>query len=292
MKAPLNRNPITWYDFLMGAASRLKFSFHKKFAVIPGGSEGIGLAVAARLAALGADVLIGSRDGAKRDRALAALEGVRAGGDQMLCAEAMDVADFNSVRQQAERIVQRRGAPDFLINCAGFAHPGYLDELDVPALREMMDVNYFGTVHTVKAFLPAMRRAGRGHIVNVSSVAGYLGLFGYSGYCASKYAVIGFSWALRHELRPVGIAVSVLCPANTRTPGLERENRMKPREILELEKKIGTSGAEDVANALLRRLPGRGFLIHPTRASRLVYLASRWAPACVVDFFLRRPDPC
>jgi 3-dehydrosphinganine reductase len=120
-------------------------------------------------------------------------------------------------------------------------------------------------------------------------MAGYLGLFGYAGYCASKYAVIGFSQALRHELKPYGICVSVLCPPSTRTPGFEEENRLKPPEVLRMEEKAGTVEAQDVARALLRALPGRPFLIHPSLESRLIFRASRFLPQRVLDFLMRRP---
>lgn len=263
----------------------------KKLAIVIGGSEGIGLAVASELASSGADVIIGSRYADKLDHAIRALEKLRKNVDQVLATVVMDVTDGEATRAQLESVMKQYRTPDLLINSAGFAHPGYLENLDVSVLRQMMDVNYFGAVHTIKAVLPAMRKAGQGHIVNVSSVAGYLGLFGYTGYCASKYAVIGFSWALRNEVKPYGISVSVLCPANTRTPGFDRENRLKPAEVLAMEEKLKTVSAERVARALMRSLASRSFLIHPTFDARLVYLASRLAPTQIMDMFLRRPRP-
>jgi len=256
--------------------------------VIPGGSEGIGLAVSEALVAAGADVFICSRSTLKLAAASARLENIRVRPDQRIAAGTLDVTNYESTRTALESLTAKFGAPDFLINCAGIAHPGYLDDLEIGRLKEMMDLNYFGTLHTVKALLPSMRRAGRGHIVNVSSMAGYLGLFGYTGYCASKYAVIGFSWALRQEIRPYGLWVSVLCPANTYTPGLERENRTKPKDVLALEEKVKPASAESVARALLRSLPRGPFLIHPTLETRLIYWATRWAPTRLGDRLLRR----
>ena len=126
---------------------------------------------------------------------------------------AADVTDLAQVQSAQQHIQREAGVPDLLINCAGGAHPGYVQELPLEVFHEMMDLNYFGTVHMVKAWLPAMLERGSGHIVNVSSVAGFLGAFGYSAYGPSKYAVRGFSDVLRLEVKPLGLRVSVVFPA-------------------------------------------------------------------------------
>jgi 3-dehydrosphinganine reductase len=94
-----------------------------------------------------------------------------------------------------------------------------------------MDVNYFGTLHTVKAVLPHMMAQGKGHIVNVSSIGGVVGAFGYTAYGASKFAVYGFTEALRAEMKPHGIDVSLVLPADTDTPQLREEREIQPLEI-------------------------------------------------------------
>jgi 3-dehydrosphinganine reductase len=263
--------------------------FNNKFAIVVGGSEGIGLAVAQELIRRGSNVLVASRHQEKLTQAADVLKKNKTRVDQWVETIAMDVSDFMLVNRQLISTVERHGAPDLLVNAAGFTQSGYLEDLSVDVLRDMMTVNYLGTLHVVKSLLPAMRKAGRGHIVNVSSMAGYLGLFGYTGYCASKYAVIGFSWALRHELKPYGITVSVLCPPNTRTPGLERENKTKPNELLEMERRIKALSAADVATATLNAIPKRPFLINPSLSVRMAHLASRLAPTWIADIILRRP---
>ena len=264
--------------------------FRDKRIIVIGGSEGIGRAVAVELVLRGAHVVIASRHDDKLKNTLKDMEKVRRDPGQVLAAVSLDVMDFEQTRRQLEAAMKSYGTPDILINSAGYAHPGYLEDLDVAVLRKMMDVNYFGIVHAVKAVLPALRKAGKGHIVNVASMAGYLGLFGYTGYCASKYAVLGFSKALRHELEPFHIAVSVVCPPNTDTPGFEKENRIKPREVLALEQRVKTAKPEAIARAMLRAIPRRPFLIHPTAGAKLVYHANRFLPAAVMDHFLRRPS--
>ncbi len=265
--------------------------FNKKFAVVVGGSEGIGLSVAVEFACRGANVVVASRDPIKLALALPELEKNRIHSEQRFASVSMDVSDYEATRRNMESVIEEHGSPDFLVNSAGFAQSGYLEDLDVNALHDMMTVNYLGTMHVVKSLLPAMRQAGRGHIINVSSMAGYLGLFGYTGYCASKYAVLGFSWALRHELKPYGISVSVLCPPNTLTPGLERENKTKSKELLAMEQRIKTLSSKDVANAMIKAIPKRSFIINPSFTGRLAYLASRLAPTWVADIILRRPVP-
>jgi 3-dehydrosphinganine reductase len=98
-----------------------------------------------------------------------------------------------------------------------------------------MDVNFFGTLYPIKAVLPAMMERRCGHIVNFSSVAGFVGTFGYTAYGASKFAVRGFSDALRYEMKPYGIQVSVVFPTNTKTPQLDYENQFKPEEAHRIE---------------------------------------------------------
>lgn len=259
-----------------------------KLAYITGGSEGIGFAIAEAWVQSRGGVVISSRSEVKLAAALKRLEKGRRSRNQTIASLSLDVTDPSAVEKQGSAVCERYGVPYYLINSAGFARPGYLQDLSIAQIREMMEVNYFGTVNTIKAFLPSLLRARRGHIVNVSSLGGLFGLFGYTGYCASKYAVIGFSEALRHELKPFGIRVSVLCPSNTRTPGLERENRIKPAEILALEEKVKTLPPSEVARALLKALPKNKFLIIPTWDGRVGHALNRWWPGFMARFILKR----
>jgi len=259
-----------------------------KRVLVVGGSEGIGLAIAVEAASLGAEVGIAGRDPAKREAALALIEKSRRRKEQNLWQLRLNVTDANSTRAALHSVVEEHGTPEVLVNAAGIAHPGYLDASEIDDIRHMIDTNYLGTVYTIKALLPAMRAVGRGWIVNISSMAGFLGLFGYTGYCASKWAVIGFSSALRREVKPYGLRVSVLCPPNTRTPGLERENKMKPPELLAMEQRVRTISAAVVAHSMIRALPRNPFLIHPAVEGKLAYWGSRMAPNVLTDYVLRR----
>ena len=173
------------------------------------------------------------------------------------------------------------GAPDLLINCAGRAVPDYFERIGAAQLDETLRINLAGTWHATQVVAPHMRARRSGHIVNVSSLAGLIGVFGYTDYCASKFALIGFSEALRAELRRDGVAVSVLCPPDTDTPALAAENRTKPPETHAVSAGASLLSADAVADALLAGIARRRFLIIPGREARLAYLAKRLLPGLV-----------
>jgi short-subunit dehydrogenase len=262
--------------------------YSKKSALIVGGSEGIGKSIAEKLVTAGCQVSISSRSNEKLELAKYEIS-KSAGSKNDIHSFAMDVTDAGQCETKLQLYLDEIGTPDFLFNCAGFARPGYFSDLELKYFREMMDLNYFGSVHTIKAILPKMLKRGSGHIINTSSIAGFIGLFGYTGYCASKYAVIGFSEALRREMAPLNIRVSVLCPPNTRTPGLDRENEFKPREVLATEEKAKVVDPDYVAKEVLKRLPKNPFLMVPTLDGALAHRLSRHLPG-VLDLFVKRPS--
>ncbi|HWJ08750.1 MAG TPA: SDR family oxidoreductase [Nocardioides sp.] len=251
-------------------------------AFVFGGSEGIGLAVAERLAAEGTEVVVLSRSAAKLGAALAQL------GDAAL-ARPVDVTDAAAVQEAVDALVEEVGVPDLVVCTAGYARPGWLEELPAEDVTGMVATNLLGTINVARAVLPHLRAAGRGTIVTTSSMAGLAGVFGYTVYSATKFGVVGFSEALRREARPYGVRVLVLCPPNTLTPGFDEENRHKPAEVLAAEESVKTLTPLEVADALLGALRRkRGFLVVPGRDSRLAAVAIRHLPA-VVDRALRRP---
>lgn len=251
-------------------------------AFVFGGSEGIGLAVARRLGAAGTEVVLLSRSQAKLDAAVDEI-GPRARARQV------DVTDATAVARVVDALVAEVGVPDLVVTTAGYARPGWLDELPAEDVTGMVTTNLLGTINVARAALPHLRAAGGGTIVTTSSMAGLAGLFGYTVYSATKFGVIGFSEALRREVRPYGVRVLVLCPPNTLTPGFEEENRHKPPEVLAAEESVRTLSPEQVADALMVALRRRrGFLVIPGRDSRLAARAIRHLPG-VVDRALRRP---
>jgi short-subunit dehydrogenase len=249
--------------------------FDGKNVFITGGSSGIGLAAAAQMAAAGANILLLARN---KDRLKEAADQIRKAG-RKTAWQSVDVTDPVATAAVFAKAVADFGPPDILINSAGQARPNYFEHISAEQFESTLKLNLFGTRHTVAAALPHMRTGG--YIVNVSSVAGLIGVFGYTDYSASKFAVIGFSEALRAELKPKGITVSVLCPPDTDTPGLEAENLTKPAETKAISANARTVPPETVAAALMRGMMTKQFLIIPGFDARLSVLAKRLVPGLV-----------
>jgi 3-dehydrosphinganine reductase len=241
--------------------------FQDKVVLITGGSSGIGLALARRLAAVGGRVWLLARRREVLDQALSSL----ACADGGCGVVAADVSDWEQVRAALRQVECKAGLPDLVINSAGVTHPGYVQDIPLEIFRQLMDVNYMGTVHVVKALLPGMIGRGSGTIVNICSAAGFLGVFGYTAYGASKYAVRGFSDTLRAEVRPLGLRVSIAFPPDTDTPQLAYENEFKPPETRALAGNAGALSADQVAKAILQGVRRGRYVILPGFENRLIY---------------------
>ena len=129
----------------------------------------------------------------------------------------LDVTDAAAVAQAVEQALVRAGSIDVLVNNAGYGLFGALEEISDAEARQVFDTNFYGTVNMIRAVLPHLRQRGRGHIVNLSSVAGLIGIAGCSFYCASKHAVEGLSESLARELKPFGVHVMLVEPGGFRT---------------------------------------------------------------------------
>lgn len=241
--------------------------FAGQLVLITGGSSGIGLALARQLAGEGARIWILARHPDAMESAVKSLASVNGNKPGMLAA---DVTDWKLVQGAVKRLMDEAGVPDILVNCAGASHPGYIQETPLETYREMMDLNYYGTVHMVQALLPGMLARGSGYIVNFSSMAGFLAPFGYAAYVPSKYAVRGFSDSLRLELKPQGIDVSVVFPPDTDTPGMANENKTKPYETLEAFSSTLVK-ADKVAKAVVNGMRRRQYVILPGTEAGMTY---------------------
>ncbi len=247
---------------------------------ITGGSSGIGLAAARGFSALGAHVIIFARGEERLGKAVKEIERSRMSKTQRVSSMSLDVADHHAVQEQMTRAVTGFGAPGVLINSAGIAYPDYFENIPQEKFRETVSTNLCGTWNTCSCLVPYMKPGG-GHIVNISSIAGFLGVFGYTAYSASKFAVMGFSESLRSELRPYRIKVSVLCPPDTDTPQLREEDRTGPAETRAIAGNATVMSAEHVADAMIRGM-GRGqFVIIPGVEGRFIHLAQRLFPGLV-----------
>ncbi len=249
---------------------RLAGHFADKHVAVTGGSSGIGLALARKLAALGAHVTILARRPDALDDAAAAIDAGKHESALPCLALTCDVAEADQVTKAFQAMSQADRTPNVIVNSAGISIPGYFEQQSMDVFERMMQVNYFGTLHMIRGALPSMMARRDGQIVNVSSVAGFLGVFGFAGYAATKFAVWGLSEALRGELRPHGIAVSVVCPPDTDTPQLHRENEFKPAETKAISGSVKLMSADQVADAILKGMARRRFAIVPGLGSKMV----------------------
>jgi 3-dehydrosphinganine reductase len=245
--------------------------FIKKNVLITGGSSGIGLAAACLLAQKGANVWLLARPGEKLVEALKKVKSAAKEPAQSFGVVEADVVNEKQVRQAISRVIQSIGVPDLVINSAGVARPGYVQKTDLKIFHWMMDVNFFGTVNVIKELLPGMIERESGYIVNISSMAGLIGLYGYSAYGASKYAVRGFSDVLRAEMKPHGIGVSVVFPPDTDTPQLAYEKQFKPVETNALTGTSRMMTAESVAQTVLKGIERGKYLILPGIENKIIF---------------------
>ena len=245
-----------------------------KVALVTGGSSGIGKAIVCALAERGMDVWLVAQREDLLESACKEVEIHRKNQSQNIRMVSADVSDLNQVRTAVKEIMDISGSIDLLVNSAGVVHPGYVEQLDLHIFNWMMEVNYFGTVYMTKEVLPAMIKRGSGYIANISSGAGLISYFGYTAYAASKFAVRGFTQALRQELKVRGIGVSIVYPPDTDTPQLEYENKFKPSETKALSGNGGLMSPNEVANIVLKGISRGQYRIIPGFELKLYYRLS------------------
>ncbi len=246
-------------------------SFEGKLALITGGSSGIGLELAKQLLQAGASVALFARNPEKLEAAKAALTPLLKSTNQRIHTTAVDVTQVDALRDAIETMVSTFGVPNFLFNCAGVALPGYVEELDLDVFKWTMDIDYHGTVNATKLLLPHFLARGSGHIINFSSLAGVLGVYGYSAYSSAKFAVRGFSDVIRAELKPKGIKVSIVYPPDTDTPQLAFESQYKPFVTRELAKSDKPIPPSLVARETLNAVEHGRYAVVPGFDAKLTY---------------------
>ena len=200
-----------------------------KVVLVTGASSGIGQHVATHLAGLGHRVYGASRSATDTGTGVVPLP--------------MDVSEDASVTAGVAHMLDREGRIDVVVNNAGIGVAGPIEETPLEAARKQFETNFFGTLRVCHAVLPAMREAGRGLIINVSSLGGLFGLPFQGLYCASKFAVEGLTESLRMEVKRFGIHVTLINPGDLKTNFTR--NREKPADAPE-----GTAYAEDFAHTL------------------------------------------
>lgn len=244
--------------------------FKQQHAIITGGSSGIGKATAILLAQQGANISIIARDQDKLALAKAEIEAVSANPQQRIICISADVSSQAEIESAISKAVEELGTPDLLINSAGIAYPGYFHELPLQVFEQTMAINYFGTLYAIKSVLPLMMQKQHGHIVIISSGAGLIGIYGYTPYSPSKFALRGLAESLRGELKYSGINISIVYPPDTDTPQLATENLTKPPETKLITGTASTWTAENVAKVILRGIHNNDFAITPGLEMKLL----------------------
>ncbi len=260
-------------------------NFSNKIVVITGGSDGIGKALVQQFLALGAKVATCGRNADK----LALLESENTG--QSLFTMQVDVAHQGQCIDFLQAVQDKWGGVDVLINNAGISMRALVSEVSIETLKNVMDINFWGTVYTTKAALPAILKA-KGVIVGVSSIAGYRGLPGRSGYSASKYALNGWLEALRTELFGSGTHVMWVCPgfttSNIRNAALNKDAKAQGESPMD---EGAMMSSEECANHIIESIAKRKrSLVLTFTGKRTVFMNKffpAWADKLAYHFFFK-----
>ena len=243
--------------------------FRNRVVFISGASNGIGKRLALDLAARGA-VVVGC--GRSRERLIETLKEVRRASPTSLMI-ACDVGDAEQVQGMMKKVLADFDHIDILINNAGIGMRKPFVDTPLETIEAIMRTNYLGAVYCTHEILPSMIARGSGHIVNISSGAGKIGTLNMAGYCASKFAMNGWSESLYHELKPLGIKVSIVCPGPVATEFNRDFRDSEPKALPSL-----IVSPEEVARQVIRVIEKNKFEVIMPRWLALMCLVKRFMP--------------
>jgi NAD(P)-dependent dehydrogenase (short-subunit alcohol dehydrogenase family) len=259
--------------------------------LITGAASGIGRATALGAARRGARLVLTDL----RPEAVAAVsEEIQTAGGTVLETAAVDVTEHLAVRAFAEDVHEAHGSMDVVMNVAGVSTWGSVETLEHDDWRSMVEVNLMGPIAVIESFLPPMVRAGRGgHLVNVSSAAGLIGLPWHAAYSASKFGLRGVSEVLRFDLAQAGIGVSLVCPGAVDTPlvetmrirGVDQSHPAMRKETARFKKHAVTPA--QVAERILDGVNEGKYLVFTSRDIQIAFALSRWCPP-LYELIMRR----
>jgi short-subunit dehydrogenase len=240
--------------------------------IITGASSGIGRSLAFSFGALGAQVVITGRNKNKLDETALALQEAGIAHFPYVC----DSSSESQTREMVAAVVAKYGKINLLINNAGISMRSMFETVDLNVLKQVMDINFWGTVYATHAALPYLKES-RGGIIGISSIAGYRGLPVRTGYSASKFAMNGFLEALRTELLETGVHVLIACPgftaSNIRAASLNAEGKITGETMREEEKMMSS---EDVAERILQAYLAKKKTLVLTFQGKLTVFLNKW----------------
>lgn len=246
-----------------------------KVIIITGASSGIGKALAFACADAGAKVMLAARNTEKLNEVVTAITGK--GG--IAKATVTDVSNEDSCKSLVESTIKAFGTVHILINNAGISMRAVFATVDLAVIRQLMDINFWGTVYCTRYAMDEIIK-NKGSIVGVSSIAGYKGLPGRTGYSASKFAMQGFLDALRIENRKTGVHVMVACPgytaSNIRNTALNEKGNPQGDSPLD-ESRLMT--AEAVASHIIKGIVKRKRTVVLTLQGKMTVLLNKFFPA-------------
>lgn len=260
-----------------------------KVVIVTGASSGIGKALAYRFRKAGARVMLAAR----REDALKTIA-ADLGNEEQVAWCVTDVAQKEDCENLVAQTLSKFGRIDVLINNAGISMRTLLKDTEAEVIERVMQVNFSGTLYCTKAALDAVMKT-KGSIVGVSSIAGYRGLPGRTGYSASKFAMHGLLEALRTELLETGVHVLVACPgfteSNIRKTALTADGSAQGETPL---KEAKLMSAEEVADRIFNAVQKRKRTIVLTRQGKLTVFLNKWLPGkmdrLVFNHFRKEPD--
>lgn len=250
-----------------------------KVVYITGGSSGIGLETAKEFASLGAHVAVFARDESRLQTACREIEAYRKTPSQRVAFASMDVADNADVAEKVSRMVRDMGAPDIAVANAGIGYADRFEAIPFEAFDRVMKTNVYGVRNFVAASLPYMKPGSA--VVIVSSAAGLMGMYGYTAYGTSKFALVGFAECLRAELKTEGISVVLVCPAEVDTPFIAKEAEHIPMESRVVKSFCGRIHPKRVAAAIAKAAASRRFLVIPGFLANTMYAIHRLTGGCM-----------
>ncbi|NXF70857.1 KDSR reductase, partial [Sclerurus mexicanus] len=220
---------------------------------VTGGSSGIGKCIAIECYKQGAFITLIARDENKLLQTKKEIEKYSVNDKQVVLCISVDVSkDYEHVENVLKQAQEKLGPVDMLVNCAGTSVTGKFEDIEVNSFERLMAVNYLGSVYPSRAVIATMKERRMGRIVFVSSQAGQLGLFGYTAYSPTKFALRGLAEALQMEVKPYNVYITVAYPPDTDTPGFAEESKTKPLETKLISETSSVCQAEQVARVIVK----------------------------------------
>ena len=260
-----------------------KQPFKDKSAIVCGGSKGIGKATAKLFVQLGGNVCIVARTLDALNAAAEEIKSLKVDDNQLVDVISCDTSNMEQVAQLFNEYIKKFGVPDYSFNYVGISYPNYTDKLTVEDFKFHMDTNFFGQLNPILTILPYYMERKEGHFINMSSLAGYIGVMGYAAYTPTKFAIVGLSEVLRNEYKAYNIKVSIVYPPDTDTFGLHEEAKTRPEELNIIAERAGLMQPEDVAEVIIKGVLKEKLYIH-AGISKLYWRIMRLFPKLVHKF--------